>query len=99
MFVHKYDYEQKIKIITEYPNGTYRFREICRIYGISQSALNDWIRLYKTFGPSGLKTNSTASKYTGEVKEAAVQKYLTHQMPVKEILKKYQIRSKTQLRK
>lgn len=99
MFVHKYDYEQKIKIISEYQNGTYGYRKICRIYGISQSALNDWIRLYKTFGPSGLKTNSTASKYTGEVKKAAVQEYLTHQESVKEILKKYQIRSETQLRR
>jgi transposase-like protein len=99
LFVHKYDYELKIKILTEYQNGTYGFREICRIYGIAQSTLKNWIRLYKTFGSSGLKTNSTASRYPSELKEAAVQEYLAHQEPFKEILKKYQIRSETQLRR
>ena len=98
-FKHKYSYEEKEKILLEYQTGVHGFRELCRIYGMAQSALKDWIRLYETFGMEGLRTGSTTTYYSKKTKEAAVQDYLTHKLPVKEILKKYQIRSTTQLRR
>ena len=98
-FTHKYTYDEKAKILVEYQTGVHGFRELCRIYGISQQSLKDWIRLYETFGMEGLKTVSSATNYSRETKQAAVQEYLAHKLPVKEILKKYQIRSETQLRK
>lgn len=98
-FKHKYTYEEKESILFEYKNGIRGFRELCRIHGIAQQSLKDWIRLYETFGMTGLRTGSTASHYPKEVKEAAVQDYLMHSCTVKEILKKYQIRSATQLKK
>ena len=66
---------------------------------MAQQALKDWIRLYETFGMEGLKTGSKASCYSKEVKEAAIQDYLMHTLPVKEILIKYRIRSTTQLKR
>lgn len=48
-FIHKFSYEEKIGIITNYMNACYGFRESCRIYNISQSTLKNWLRLYKTF--------------------------------------------------
>lgn len=98
-FKHKYSFEEKEKIILEYQTGVHGFRELCRIYGMAQQALKDWIRLYETFGIDGLKTKSTPSHYSKEIKEAAVKDYLNHKSTVKEILKKYQIRSETQLRR
>ena len=98
-FKHKYTYDEKAKILLEYQAGVHGFRELCRIYGIAQQSLKDWIRLYETFGMDGLKTGSSATHYSRETKLAAVQDYLAHKLPVKEILKKYQIRSDTQLRK
>jgi len=98
-FTHKYTYDEKAKILVEYQTGVHGFRELCRIYGIAQQSLKDWIRLYETFGMEGLKTVSSATNYSRETKQAAVQEYLAHKLPVKEILKKYQIRSETQLRK
>ena len=98
-FKHKYSYEEKEKILLEYQTGVRGFRELCRVYGMAQSALKDWIRLYETFDIEGLRTGSSTTHYSKETKEAAVQDYLTHKMPVKEILKKYQIRSTTQLRR
>ena len=85
-------------ILLEYQTGVHGFRELCRIYGMAQSALKDWIRLYETFGMEGLRTGSTTTYYSKETKKAAVQDYLTHKLPVKEILEKYHIRSGTQLR-
>ena len=98
-FTHKYTYDEKAKILVEYQTGVHGFRELCRIYGIAQQSLKGWIRLYETFGMEGLKTVSSATNYSRETKQAAVQEYLAHKLPVKEILKKYQIRSETQLRK
>lgn len=98
-FKHKFSYEEKVKIVTEYLNGTNGFRESCRSYSVSQSGLKDWIRLYKTFGITGLKEGSKCSKYTSYTKENAVRDYLSRRLSVPEILIKYKIRSTTQLRK
>ena len=57
-FKHKFSYEEKVKILSEYLDGTYGFREVCRRYNINQGSLKDWKRLYETFGWSGLKTES-----------------------------------------
>ena len=98
-FIHKYSFEEKTKILLEYQTGVHGFRELCRIYGMAEQALKDWIRLYETFGLQGLQTGNSTSYYPKEVKEVAVQDYLNGHLPVKEILKKYKIRSNTQLRK
>lgn len=98
-FKHKYSYEEKAKMLSEYRDGTYGFREICRRYKINQESLKSWKRLYETFGWNGLKRGSFASHYFKKTKESAVRDYLSHALTIPEILKKYQIRSDTQLRK
>ena len=98
-FKHKYSFEEKEKIVVEYQSGVHGFRELCRINGMAQQALKDWIRIYETFGMEGLRTGSFASHYSKEQKEEAVQDYLSHRLTTKEILKKYKIRSATQLRR
>lgn len=98
-FKHKFSYEEKIKMLSEYLDGTYGFKEICRRYNINRNSLKNWKRLYETFGWSGLKTGSKASHYSKEVKELAVRDYLSQTLTVPEILKKYQIRSGTQLKR
>ena len=98
-FKHKFTYEEKVKIVSEYIDGTYGFREICKRYDINQGSLKDWKQLYETFGWSGLKTGSKTTRYSKETKEAAVRDYLSHEFTFPEILKKYQIRSGTQLKK
>lgn len=97
-FKHKYSYSEKEKIIIEYLNNTHGFRELCRIYGMSQGTLKDWIRLYNTFGFEGLRTSSKARHYSPELKQAAFTDYLSGKLTEPEILKKYKIRSETQLR-
>lgn len=98
-FKHKYSYEEKEHILMEYLNGTHGFRELCRIYGMSQGALKGWIRLYNAFGWEGLVTGSKARRYSSETKQAAVEDYLSGHLSGPEVLKKYKIRSETQLRR
>ena len=47
---------------------SYGFRELCRIYGMSQGALKARIRLYNAFGWEGLVTGSKARQYSSETK-------------------------------
>ena len=98
-FKHKYSYEEKEHILIEYLNGVHGFRELCHIYGMSQSALKDWIRLYNTFGWAGLVTDSKTRHYSSETKQAAVGDYLSGCLTGPEVLKKYKIRSETQLKR
>ena len=38
-FKHKFSYEEKVRILSEYLEGTYGFREICNQYKINQGSL------------------------------------------------------------
>lgn len=98
-FKHKISYEEKVIILSEYLDGIYGFREVCRRYNINQGSLKNWKRLYDTFGWNGLKSGSKSSHYSKEIKESAVRDYLCHALTVPQILRKYQIRSSTQLRR
>lgn len=98
-FKHKFSYEEKVKILSEYLDGVLGFRDICKHYNINHGSLKDWKRLYETFGWDGLKTGAKTSHYSKEVKELAVRDYLDQMLTFPEILKKYQIRSGTQLRR
>lgn len=71
-FKHKFSYEEKVKILTEYQNGTYGFRKICQVYKINQGSLKNWICLYETFGIAGLQTGNKAQKYSVELKICAI---------------------------
>lgn len=86
-FKHKYSYEEKAHILTEYLNGIHGFRELCRIYGMSQGALKGWIRLYNAFGWEGLVTGNKARHYSSELKQAAVEDYLFKRLTGSEVLK------------
>lgn len=37
-FKHKFTYEEKVKILTEYLDGVYGFKEVCQIYNINQGS-------------------------------------------------------------
>lgn len=86
-FKHKYSYEEKEHILTEYLNGTHGFRKLCRIYGMSEGALKGWIRLYNAFGWEGLVTGSKARHYSPEIKQVAVEDYLSKRLTGPKVLK------------
>ncbi len=96
---HKFSYDAKIKIETEYLEDLNGFRESCRIYKMSQSASKDWIRLYNTFGASGLKAGNKCTKYSLDMKKNALNDYFSKKLSVPEILIKYKVRSTTQLKR
>lgn len=83
-FKHKYSYEKNEHILM---NSTYGFSELCRIYGMSEGALNGWIRLYNALGWEDLVTSSKVSHYFSEFKQAVVEDYFAKRLTGLEVLK------------
>ena len=90
-FKHKYSYEEKEHIPTVYLNDACVFRKLCRIQGMSKRALKGWIRLYDVFGWEGLVTGSKVRNYSFEIKQVAVEDYLSKRLTGPEVLKKYKV--------
>ena len=58
----------------------------------------EWIGRYQSLGSEGLKETSRKQPYSAELKEAAVIDYLSGIGSLRDLCKKYRIRSKSQLR-
>lgn len=97
-YYHKYSYELKVQVLKKYLEEGESVPDLCAAYGMSRRSMNDWIRLYQTFGFDGLRSGSRGTKYSAEIKKQAVRDYLTQEIPLSEILMKYEIRSDTQLK-
>ena len=93
-----YSAEEKYKIIEEYLQGRISQRELAERYGIGETAIRDWLRLYRTFGREGLFRQKHTTKYDQELKHTAVKAYLAGQGSLRELCCRYGIRSDRQLR-
>lgn len=67
-------------------------------HGVDGSTLRQWIANYEAMGLSGIVATHTNSKYSVELKTAAIEAYLQGEGSLLEICKKYRIRSTRQLR-
>jgi transposase len=72
---------------------------IARKYNINISTLVKWRHRYELYGIEGLEKRNRNRKYSPELKLQAVQDYLSGTYSQNEIIDKYKIASRTQLRK
>ena len=93
-----YSAEEKYKIIEEYLQGRISQRELAERYGMGETVIRDWLRLYRTFGREGLFRQKHTTKYNQELKHIAVKAYLAGQGSLRELCCRYGIRSDRQLR-
>ena len=93
-----YSAEEKYKIIEEYLQGRISQRELAERYGMGETVIRDWLRLYRTFGREGLFSQKHTTKYNQELKHTAVKAYLAGQGSLRELCCRYGIRSDRQLR-
>jgi len=92
------NYEEKLEAVERYRRGEGSRDSIACDYGIDPSSLRQWIANYESMGSSGLAPQSRNSKYSVELKIAAIESYLRGEGSHVEICKRYHIRSTTQLR-
>ena len=95
----KIDPAEKVKIIERVLADEISATEAARLIGVDRSSIRDWRNLYLSDGPSALMVQSNNKTYSKELKLQAVQEYLDGKSSQRDIVKKYHLRSSSQLRK
>lgn len=95
----RYSKEFKYEVIVAYEKGNYSLKELCSKYQIAQTSLKEWIMEFEKHGSEGLKRSTSWKPYSKELKEAAVLDYLSGELSQYEIVRKYEISSRSVLRR
>ncbi len=90
--------EDKIKAVEDILTGKRGVSEIARTLQVQHRSVLDWQAIYKAHGPSGLLDQKTNQVYSTETKLSAVNDYLNGLGSQSDIVKKYHMRSRSQLR-
>ena len=89
---------EKVKIIERVLADEISATEAARLIGVDRNSIRDWRNLYLSDGPSALMVQSNNKSYSKELKLQAVQEYLDGNSSQRDIVKKYHLRSSSQLR-
>ena len=95
---NKLNAEGKVQIAQDCIEGRISQAEAARRVGVDESSIRAWIAKYKSEGSYGLWQTEKNRVYSEELKLQAVMEYLGGKGSLREICKKYRIRTKTQLR-
>ncbi|QWU15994.1 Transposase and inactivated derivatives [Paenibacillus sophorae] len=93
-----YQVAQKLMILQAMESGQISIRAAAKIYGIGRTTLAEWQPRYEVYGYAGLETRTRNRRYSAEFKLQAVLDYLSGSLSQSQIIDKYQIVSRTQLR-
>ena len=88
----------KLAAVTKYLEGSCSTESIARSLGTKGTRIGEWVALYQALGADGLKTSPKLSSYSAKTKHNAVCDCLSGKGTLREIQKKYGIRSDKQLR-
>jgi transposase-like protein len=100
-----YSAEIKIKACEEYLSGNYTQQEICQKYDIlyridsRSSVIMEWVKIYIANGPTAFTRTKENRSYSAELKRTAVLDYLSGGGSYVDVAIKYNIRSKSQLKR
>lgn len=85
--------EIKIQIVEDYLSGKISLQSAAIKLGVNRTAVDGWVRKYKTFGKEGLINQKYNSSYSPEIKTKAVIDYLDEKGSLNDICIKYKISS------
>ena len=92
-----YSAEEKRSIVETYLQGKASQQDLAERYGTGKSTIQNWLRLYQTFGLEGLSRQKHTTRYSPELKLSVVKAYLSGQGSLRELCRRYSIRSDRQL--
>ena len=93
----RFSADEKLEFVLRYIEGKDSINNIAKQIGVNKSSLGNWIRNYQSLGIDGLNTTSKNTFYSEEVKNMAVRDYLSDEGSLRDICKKYGVRSTKQL--
>ena len=94
----KYSVEEKVEAVLACIEGKSSQSSMAKKMGVDEATIRDWIGLYKSEGSLGLQPAEQNRIYSPEMKQQAVEDYLSGKGSLREICQKYRIRAKRQLR-
>lgn len=94
----RYPLELKIRVVQKYITGESSMRELARVNNIDKTTVRDWITNYQSMDVEGLAVKNFNASYSAELKQSAVEEYLSGKQSQPAIQKKYRLRSTAQLR-
>jgi transposase len=95
----KYTAEEKYDILMEYENGMGSIQDIVTKHSICVTTLYDWKYNFRKYGLDGLKESRGWKRYSKELKERAVQDYISGKCSQGEIVKLYEIADRSVLKR
>ena len=93
----KIDPEEKVRIVERVLEDEISVSEAARLTGVVRSSIRRWRNLYLADGPTALMPQSSNKVYSQELKLQAVHEYLDGKSSQADIVKKYHLRSSSQL--
>jgi len=94
----KIDPAEKVKIVERVLAAEIGVCEAGRLISVDSSTIREWRDLYLSDGPTALMAQHKNKVYSQELKLQAVHEYLNGASSQRDIVKKYHLRSKRQLR-
>lgn len=86
IFMAKYNFELKIKIIKEYLDGEGGYNYLAKKYGVkNKTQIENWVRIYEEFGEEGLFRKRQNKKYSVQFKLDAIELYQTSELSYREV--------------
>jgi transposase-like protein len=90
---------KKLKIVGAYLSGDKRLTRMASSCGVCHSTIQEWVRLFETFGVEGLTPASKRLDFSAEVKNDAVLAYFDGEGSFADLARKYKIRCRETLRR
>ncbi|MBT2744254.1 helix-turn-helix domain-containing protein, partial [Bacillus sp. ISL-77] len=91
--------QEKYELIVAFEDRQTSILDFCVQHNISKHTIKNWIYLFQTYGIDGLQDSTSWKRYSQAVKTAAVLDYLSGTYSQTEIVRKYEISSRSVLRK
>jgi len=93
----KATYEEKLQAVENYLSGLESMIQISQRLTVNVSAVKKWVTSYRVRGPESLMTSSRNKAYSAQLKQEAVQAYLSGQGGLDYICAIYEIESNSTL--
>ncbi|MGN6618841.1 MAG: IS3 family transposase [Ilyomonas sp.] len=93
-----YSAQEKLELIITYQDRKTSIQVFCQQQKITEDTLNKWIYLYQTYGMDGLQGSKGWKRYSKDVKTAAVLDYLSGNYSMNEVVRKYEMSSRSLLK-
>lgn len=95
----RYSPELKIRIATAYLNGEGSYKSLARAYGVGHKSVEDWANRLSAQGENAFFKGQGNATYTAAVKKQCVEAVLSGEGSVDEVTAKFNISSRTVLRR